>query len=93
MSNAAEQPVSNSLGLTQAQEESLSRRAFTKVLFTGVGLCYAGAIGYPIYKYLASPIQKSMEAAKVSEVRACQRRRNLRPAQLFFSSLVQSPAF
>ncbi len=69
MSNAAEQPVSNSLGLTQAQEESLSRRAFTKVLFTGIGLCYAGAIGYPIYKYLASPIQKSMEAAKVSEVR------------------------
>jgi cytochrome b6-f complex iron-sulfur subunit len=69
MSNAAEQPISNSLGATSSQEESLSRRAFTKVLFTGIGLCYAGAIGYPIYKYLASPIEKSMEAAKVSEVR------------------------
>ncbi|MFN3385429.1 MAG: ubiquinol-cytochrome c reductase iron-sulfur subunit [Candidatus Thermochlorobacter sp.] len=72
MSNAAEQPLSNaanSVGAESAKEESISRRAFTATLFTGIGLCYAGAIGYPIYRYLASPIQKSMEAAKVSEVR------------------------
>ncbi|MDW8019587.1 MAG: Rieske (2Fe-2S) protein [Chloroherpetonaceae bacterium] len=64
MSNAVEQK----LATESVPAEPISRRTFAKVLFTGVGLCYAGAIGYPIYQYLASPIQKSAEAAKVSEV-------------------------
>jgi cytochrome b6-f complex iron-sulfur subunit len=46
----------------------MSRRTFAKVLFGGVGLCYAAAIGYPIYRYLASPIEHGMESTKVSEV-------------------------
>lgn len=46
----------------------MSRRTFARLLFTGVGLCYAGAIGYPIYRYLASPIERGIEATKVSEV-------------------------
>ena len=34
----------------------------------GVGLCYAAAIGYPVYRYLASPVEKAAAAAAVTEV-------------------------
>lgn len=67
MSNAVEQKLGENIA-SSVPAEPVSRRTFAKLLFTGVGLCYAGAIGYPIYQYLASPIQKSVEAAKVSEV-------------------------
>jgi cytochrome b6-f complex iron-sulfur subunit len=43
-------------------ENVMSRRGFAQILFTGVGLCYAGVIGYPIYRYLASPIEAEGEA-------------------------------
>jgi cytochrome b6-f complex iron-sulfur subunit len=50
------------------EEHFITRRAFARTLFTGVGLCYAGAIGYPIYRYLASPIERANETAAVNEV-------------------------
>lgn len=46
----------------------MGRRAF---LALGVGLagaCYAGAIGYPIYRYLAAPVAKAAKEGQVSEV-------------------------
>jgi cytochrome b6-f complex iron-sulfur subunit len=46
----------------------VSRRIFAKTAFGGVGLCYAAAIGYPVYRYLKSPVQKSQAAAAVTEV-------------------------
>jgi len=52
----------------EGQEPLMSRRAFSQVLFTGVGMCYAAAIGYPVYQYLASPISKASEAAAVNQV-------------------------
>lgn len=44
------------------------RRAFVGVVLGGAGLCYAGAIGYPVYRYLASPIEKFAEIGRITEV-------------------------
>jgi cytochrome b6-f complex iron-sulfur subunit len=46
----------------------LTRRGFARLAFSGVGLCYAGAVGYPVYRYLKSPVQKAQLAAAVTEV-------------------------
>jgi cytochrome b6-f complex iron-sulfur subunit len=56
------------------KEDIHNRRTFVKVALGGVGLCWVGAIGYPIYKYLASPVEKAMEASAITEV-------NLKDAQ------------
>lgn len=56
---------------TQHQEdldETMSRRGFVRVATWGVTLAYAGAIGYPIYRYLNSPVEKSVAMAAVKEV-------------------------
>jgi cytochrome b6-f complex iron-sulfur subunit len=45
----------------------VNRRLFVRVLMGGVGACYAAAIGYPVYRYLASPVEKSVASA-VTEV-------------------------
>jgi cytochrome b6-f complex iron-sulfur subunit len=47
---------------------SATRRAFTKVVAGGVGFCYAAAIGYPVYRFLNSPVEKATLAAAVTEI-------------------------
>lgn len=47
---------------------SADRRFFVKVALGAAGFCYAGAIGYPVYKYLASPIEKAEANAAITEV-------------------------
>jgi cytochrome b6-f complex iron-sulfur subunit len=47
---------------------SPSRRVFIQVVTAAVACGYAGMIGYPVYKYLASPIEKAEAAGAVSEV-------------------------
>ena len=49
-------------------EEQMSRRGFAKLGIGAVGLCYATALGYPVYRYLATPARRAAEVAKVSEV-------------------------
>lgn len=49
-------------------EEQLSRRGIVKVAIAGVGLAYAAAVGYPIYRYLNTSVEKSAEMAAVKEV-------------------------
>jgi cytochrome b6-f complex iron-sulfur subunit len=46
----------------------LTRRAFARAAFGGVGLCYAAVVGYPVYRFLKSPVQKAQAAAAVTEV-------------------------
>jgi cytochrome b6-f complex iron-sulfur subunit len=47
--------------------DATTRRAF--VAAAGVaGVCYAAALGYPVYRYLASPSEMAMGAAVVNEV-------------------------
>lgn len=49
-------------------EEALERRGFIKLALGAVGICYAGAIGYPVYRYLTSPAEMAAAQGAVSEV-------------------------
>ena len=52
----------------EEEDEGFTRRGFVKIAIGGVGVAYASAIGYPIYRYLNSPVEKSVEMAAVKEV-------------------------
>jgi cytochrome b6-f complex iron-sulfur subunit len=44
------------------------RRTFLRVAIGAAGVCYAAAMGYPVYKYLASPVEKAEANAAVTEI-------------------------
>jgi cytochrome b6-f complex iron-sulfur subunit len=45
------------------------RRNFLKFAAAGVlGAAYAGLVGYPVYRYLASPVEKAAAEGEVKEV-------------------------
>jgi len=48
-------------------ESSPTRRVFLGIA-TAAGLCYAGAIGYPVYRYLASPAEMAANETAVTEI-------------------------
>jgi len=48
--------------------EVMSRKYFIQVAIGGAGFCYAAALGYPVYRYLASPVERAESAAAVTEV-------------------------
>ncbi|MDR3710131.1 MAG: Rieske (2Fe-2S) protein [Capsulimonadaceae bacterium] len=52
----------------QPDEEGFTRRGFVKVAIGGMGVVYAGAIGYPIYRYLETPVEKEASEAAVKAV-------------------------
>ena len=58
-------PQKNQLSL---ESDPIDRRVFVATAFGGVSLCYAAALGYPVYRYLASPVEKSVAAAAITEV-------------------------
>ena len=49
------------------EPEDPARRSFLWAGAGAIGAVYVGAIGYPVYKYLATPAQRSAEAAAVTE--------------------------
>jgi len=51
----------------QTAEDVTTRRYFMGAAAIA-GVCYAGALGYPIYRYLASPAEMAESEAAVSEV-------------------------
>src|SRR6185437_10182058 len=51
-----------------AEQADGGRRAFLTAAAGAAGLCYAAALGYPIYRYLASPSEMATSAAAVTEV-------------------------
>jgi cytochrome b6-f complex iron-sulfur subunit len=53
--------------LPEQAGEKATRRGFL-VAAGAAGLCYAGALGYPVYRYLASPIEMASSAAAITEV-------------------------
>ena len=55
------QPVPESSG------EAPPRRAFLAAA-GAAGLCYTAALGYPIYRYLASPMEMASNATAITEV-------------------------
>jgi cytochrome b6-f complex iron-sulfur subunit len=57
-------------GMTSGIEEPgepKTRRAFL-VAAGAAGLCYTAALGYPIYRYLASPAEMASSATAITEV-------------------------
>lgn len=64
----SEQDVNNEAKLSEPESEDISRRGLMKIAIGGTGLAYAGAIGYPIFRYLNSPVEASIEMAAVKEV-------------------------
>lgn len=52
----------------QGSTESVTRRAFARVAIGAAGLCYAVMVGYPIYKYLYTPVEKAAKEAAVKEI-------------------------
>lgn len=58
----------NELKKGEVASKDVSRRGFVKIALGGAGLAYAGAIGYPIYRYLNSPVETSQSAAAIKEV-------------------------
>jgi cytochrome b6-f complex iron-sulfur subunit len=50
--------------------EGVSRRGFmVRAGLGAVGVCYAGAVAYPVYRYLAAPAQQAAELAAVTEIK------------------------
>lgn len=47
--------------------ETPTRRGFL-IAAGAAGLCYVGALGYPVYRYLASPIEMASSASAITEV-------------------------
>ncbi|HEY3705968.1 MAG TPA: Rieske (2Fe-2S) protein [Terracidiphilus sp.] len=47
--------------------EKATRRGFL-VAAGAAGLCYVGALGYPVYRYLASPMEMASSATAITEV-------------------------
>lgn len=48
--------------------DAVTRREFFRIAVTGAGACYAAALGYPLFKYLASPAELANSLAEVTEV-------------------------
>ena len=53
-------------GIEEAGERR-TRRAFLAAA-GAAGLCYTAALGYPIYRYLASPVEMALNATAITEV-------------------------
>ncbi|HTQ09231.1 MAG TPA: hypothetical protein VMI31_04095, partial [Fimbriimonadaceae bacterium] len=69
MSDAINPDMPNELGGPSGEEpEEVSRRSFVKVAIGGMCLAYAGAVGYPIYRYLNSPVEKAELLASIKDV-------------------------
>lgn len=54
-------------------EEPASRRTFVKWGVGTMGACYAAAIGYPVYRYLATPVTRASAQGQVTTVSIAQK--------------------
>jgi len=71
-------------------EPTRTRRAFVAAA-AAAGLCYAGAMGYPIYRYLASPAEMAANESAVVEV-TLKGAQTLAPASALMFKFGSSPA-
>jgi cytochrome b6-f complex iron-sulfur subunit len=70
----------------------LNRRVFVRMALGGVGACYAAAIGYPIYRYLASPVERATAAAAVTEIELKDVQKQLAPGTAMMFKFGPRPA-
>lgn len=54
--------------IQESSDASPSRRSFMKLAVGGMCAGYAAVIGYPVYRYLNSPVEKAAATAAVKEV-------------------------
>ena len=50
------------------EKPSITRRVFVRTGIAAAGACYAAALGYPVYQYLAAAAKKSEAESAVKEV-------------------------
>lgn len=62
-----EQPQKNESFLDETMGPT-ERRTFLKIAIGTLGAIYAGAVGYPVYRYLASPVEEAAMAGAVNQV-------------------------
>ena len=62
------QPDSHAPRLPAEDVPPLSRRTFVKASMAVAGAAYAAALGYPVYRYLATPAERAAALAAVKEV-------------------------
>lgn len=53
---------------SNAQDEEISRLSFIKVAVGGMCAVYAAAIGYPVYRYLNTPVAREAALAAITDV-------------------------
>ncbi|GMV98965.1 MAG: hypothetical protein AMXMBFR84_01050 [Candidatus Hydrogenedentota bacterium] len=53
---------------TPPHGEPVGRRRFVQVSVGAVGACYAAVIGYPVYRYLATPAVRAEALGAITEV-------------------------
>ena len=53
--------------MPESTGEKATRRGFLMAA-GAAGLCYVGALGYPVYRYLASPMEMASSATAITEV-------------------------
>jgi cytochrome b6-f complex iron-sulfur subunit len=61
-------PDSTVLNDSSPLEEPRRRRDLLQLGMAGMAVCYAGALGYPVYRYLATPAARSRLEGLVSSV-------------------------
>jgi cytochrome b6-f complex iron-sulfur subunit len=54
--------------IVNEEQDAVTRREFLRIMLTGVGACYAAAIGYPVFRYLVSPAEQAKALTAVKEV-------------------------
>lgn len=64
----SEQVKMEKVGQAVASGESVSRRTFARVALGAAGVCYVAMLGYPIYRYLATPVEKAAKEGAVKEI-------------------------
>jgi cytochrome b6-f complex iron-sulfur subunit len=62
------EPTSDRVPLPVIEEDGMGRRAFINTLVGAVGCGYVGLVSYPVYRYLASPVEKAASVSAINEV-------------------------
>lgn len=60
--------MSNAKDNNNTPSAGVSRQTFLRAAVGGAGLVYAAGLAYPVYRYMASPIEKAAKEGAVSEV-------------------------
>lgn len=60
--------MSETTNNNNASPGGVSRQTFLRVAMGGVGAVYAAGVAYPLYRYVASPVEKAAKEAAVTEV-------------------------